>query len=220
MNMQEFVQVLLDALSKWGPWLLVMLMLVPAVGLWRLWRQRQALRRKVLVWRTVKLVWWIATFAIFIWVLEVRLAPLTSSLVTLQAGRGERVPDISFRSVSDGKLHHLREFEGKVVLLNLWATYCPPCIQELPTLARLQAAYKDRGLVVLALSDEPAEKVQVFLKRHPIELMGGYIESFEWLKLEAFRPFTLVIDRQGILRKHFFGVSDYEGFEAHIRPYL
>jgi len=218
--MQELVQVLLDALSKWGPWLLTVLMLVPAVGLWRLWRQRQALRGKVLMWRTVKLVWWIVTFAIFIWVLEVQLAPLTSSLVTLQAGQGLRVPDISFRSVSDGKLHHLREFEGKVVLLNLWATYCPPCIQELPTLARLQAAYKDRGLVVLALSDEPAEKVQAFLNRHPIELMGGYLESFEWLKLEEFRPFTLVIDRQGILRKHFFGVSDFEGFESHIRPYL
>jgi thiol-disulfide isomerase/thioredoxin len=220
MNMRDFVQVLLDALSKWGSWLLVVLMLVPAAGLWRLWRQHQALQRKVLAWRTVKLVWWIATLAIFIWVLEVRLAPLTNSLATLQAGRGGSIPDISFRSVPDGKLHHLREFEGKVVLLNLWATYCPPCIQELPTLARLQAAYKDRGLVVLALSDEPAEKVQAFLKRHPVELMGGYIESFEWLKLEGFRPFTLVIDRQGILRKHFFGASDYEGFESHIRPYL
>lgn len=50
------------------------------------------------------------------------VAPLTSSLVTLQAGRGENTPDLLFRSVSDRKLHHFREFDGKVVLLNLWAT--------------------------------------------------------------------------------------------------
>ena len=218
--MRDIVQSVLDSVSQWGTWLLVALMFVPAVRLWRLWRQRDALPRKQFVWRTVKYAWWILTCAIFIWVLEVQLAPLTRSLKTLQAGRGQRVPDLSFRTVADGKLHHLRDFEGKVVLLNLWATYCPPCIKELPTLARLQSTYKDRGLVVLALSDEPAAKVQAFLKRHPVELTSGYLESIEWLKLEEFRPFTLIIDRQGILRDHFFGDSDYEGFESGIRPYL
>lgn len=214
------MQVLLDAVSKWGAWLLVVLMFVPVAGLWRLWRQRQELPRETLARRFVKQVWWILTFAIFIWVLEVQLAPLTHSLRTLQAGTGETVPDISFRNVADGTLHHLSEFEGKVVLLNLWATYCPPCIQEMPTLGRLQAAYGDRGLVVVALSDEPAEHVQDFLKKHPIEMLGGYTESFEWVKLKSFRPITLVIDRQGVLRKHVFGMSDYQGFESQIRPYL
>ena len=218
--MRDVVQFVLDSVSRWGTWLLVAMMFVPAVRLWKLWRQRDVLPRRQFVWRTVKHAWWILTCAIFIWTLEVQLAPLTHSLKTLQAERGQRVPDLQFRTAADGKVHHLSDFEGKVVVLNLWATYCPPCIKELPTLASLQATYRDRGLVVLALSDEPAEKVQAFLKRHPVELTSGYLESLEWLKPEEFRPFTLIIDRQGILRDHFFGDSDSEGFESRITPYL
>ena len=217
--MQEFVQVLLDALSKWGPWLLVMLMLVPAVGLWRLWRQRQALRRKVLVWRTVKLVWWIATFAIFIWVLEVRLAPLTSSLVTLQAGRGERVPDISFRSVSDGKLHHLREFEGKVVLLNLWAPWCAPCVKELPALAALQKALPRERFAVVAVDvgrDTLAEAGSV-LAGHEARALDAYLDSNTSL-FRAFGayglPLSILIDAKGREIARAEGPADWSAPES------
>lgn len=74
--------------------------------------------------------------------------------MTLQSGTGKKVPAIAFRSVSDDSPHQLREYEGKVVLLNLWATYCPPCIGEMSTLGRLQEMYRDSGLVVIALTDE------------------------------------------------------------------
>jgi len=214
------MQFLMDAVAKWGSMLLLVMTGIPAIRLWGLMQRRRELTRQGLLRAVVKDVWWIVTFAILIWVLEVRLAPLTRSLVTLQAGRGERVPDISFRSASDGSLHHLGEFKGKVLLLNLWATYCPPCIKELPVLARLQAVYRDRGLVVIALSDESAEAVTAFLTEHPVQLLGGSAESLDWLKLEAFRPMSVVIDRQGILRTHFFGDLDYDGFEEFVRPFL
>lgn len=219
-KMREIIQLLLDTISQWGTWLLVALMLLPAAGLWRLWRKRHELPRTALAWRSLRQAGWIMGLAVFIWLLEVQLAPLTRSLVTLREGRGESVPDISFRSATDGRPHRLRDFAGKVVVLNPWATYCPPCVQELPTLARLQNAYRDRGVVVIALSDEPAERVQGFLEKRPMELLAGYTDSNDWLKLEGFRPVTLIIDRQGILRNHFVGASDYAGFESFIKPYL
>ena len=220
--MRDLFQTAVDAIAKWGPWLLVLLMAMSLVRLWHLWRKNRSLTPKASVSSLLKSSWfsWLIVSGIGLWLLKIQLAPLTSSLTTLQAIRGEPVPDLSFRRVSDDALHHVREFEGKVVLLNLWATYCPPCIQEMPTLSRLQAAYKDRGLVVVTLSDEPRERLQHFLKKHPIEVLSGYTPSFEWLKIENFRPITRIIDRDGILRKHFIGKSDYEGFEAHIKPYL
>lgn len=211
---------MLDLVAKWGPSLLAVLALLPVVGAWRVWQRRHSLSRRAFVRRLVKNVSWLAPIAICLWLLDVRLAPLTRALVAVQADTGKKVPEISFKRVSDNTPHRLRQCEGKVVLLNLWATYCPPCIQEMPSLGRLQEAYKDRGLVIITLSDEPRERLQKFFQQHPTELLCGYTDSFDWLKIENFRPFTLIIDRNGILRKHFIGASSYEELESYIRPYL
>jgi cytochrome c biogenesis protein CcmG, thiol:disulfide interchange protein DsbE len=218
--MNDLPQTLLDAAAKWGPWVLGVLMLFPVVALWRLARERRTPFSKPRFGRAIKNLWWLATLGIGVWVMEVKLAPLTGSLVTLQEERGEKVPDLLFKRVADDAPYDLRQFEGKVVVLNLWATYCPPCIEEMPALARLQKDYAARGLVVIALSDESREKLQAFFRRRPLELLCGYTASFGWLNPESFRPFTLIIDRQGTLRKHFFGKSSYEDLEAHIRPFL
>lgn len=154
------------------------------------------------------------------WVLEVRLAPLTSSLASLQVMRSEKFPNISFRRASDDSLLHLRELQGKVVLLNLWASYCPPCIKEMPDLARLQATYGNHGLLVVAISDESREVVQEFVQRVPVDVLIGYTSGFAGLQIQSFRPFTLIIDRRGVLRKHFFGAASYESLEKLLKPYL
>jgi hypothetical protein len=93
-------------------------------------------------------------------------------------------------------------------------------VQEMPVLERLQATYKNRGLVVIMLSDEPREVLQEFFKNHSVAVFTAYTPSFDWLKIEAFRPFTLFIDRQGILRHDAFGIMEYEAFESNIRPCL
>lgn len=151
------------------------------VGLWHLWRRNRSLTPKASASLLFKSSWlsWLVVFGIGLWLLKIQLAPLTSSLTALQGLRGERIPELSFRRVSDDAVHDLHEFKGQVVLLNLWATYCPPCIQELPTLGRLQAAYKDRGVVVVTLSDEPRERLQNFVKKHPTAVLSGYTPSFE-----------------------------------------
>lgn len=78
---------------------------------------------------------------------------------------GDRAPP--FRVEGDqGVGVSLEDYEGKVVLLNFWATWCPPCIQEMPSLDQLYTDLRDRGLVVLGISvDEDAGQYEAFLER-------------------------------------------------------
>ncbi|MBM3883491.1 MAG: TlpA family protein disulfide reductase [Verrucomicrobia bacterium] len=216
------MQTVLNIVAMWGPYALVFLMAISLWGLWRLCRREHSLPRAQLLWRVARSGWFglVILSGVGFYVLKVQMAPMTRSLATLSAGRGERAPNLTFRSVADDTAHDLREFEGKVVLLNLWATWCPPCVREMPILDRLHTTYKDRGLVVIALSDEPPEQLRKFFKKRPVQLLMGYAPALDWLRIENFRPFTLVIDRQGVLRDHVFGVQDYEGWEATVRRFL
>jgi peroxiredoxin len=67
-----------------------------------------------------------------------------------------------------GKPWRLSELRGRVVLVNFWATWCPPCRKEMPDLEALYARFQDRGLVILAISDEDAGKVSAFLATRKI----------------------------------------------------
>jgi peroxiredoxin len=67
-----------------------------------------------------------------------------------------------------GKPWHLRELHGKVVLVNFWATWCPPCRKEMPDLDALYNKFKEQGFVVLAISDEEAAKVSPFISERKI----------------------------------------------------
>src|SRR5262249_40852868 len=65
-----------------------------------------------------------------------------------------------------GKSWTLRDLRGKVTLVNFWATWCPPCRKEMPDMEELFQEFKDRGLVILAISDEEADKVNPFIADH------------------------------------------------------
>jgi thiol-disulfide isomerase/thioredoxin len=63
----------------------------------------------------------------------------------------------------NGKKWTLKELRGKVVVVNFWATWCPPCRKEMPDLEALYTSLKDKGLIILAISDEVADKVKPFI---------------------------------------------------------
>jgi thiol-disulfide isomerase/thioredoxin len=68
----------------------------------------------------------------------------------------------------EGKSWTLRELRGKVVLVNFWATWCPPCRKEMPDLDALYKRFKDQGLVILAIDDEEVGKIKPYLAEHPV----------------------------------------------------
>ena len=100
-----------------------------------------------------------------------------------------------------GKTWTLKEQLGKVVVLNFWATWCPPCRKEMPDLETLYQQFKDQGLVILAISDEDAGKVQPFVAKqkvtYPILLDPGRRVN-ELFQIEGI-PKTFVYDRNGKL---------------------
>jgi thiol-disulfide isomerase/thioredoxin len=79
------------------------------------------------------------------------------------AGPRLAAPDFSLPDL-DGKPHTLSEYRGKVVVLNFWATWCPACKEELPSLQKLARSYRDRGLIVVAISDEPTFVIRSFVQ--------------------------------------------------------
>ena len=98
-----------------------------------------------------------------------------------------------------GRSWHLRDLQGKVVLVNFWATWCPPCRKEMPDLQALYDKYKDQGFVVLAISDEEAAKVAPFIAEkkigYPVLLDPGRKVN-ELYQVEGI-PKSFVYDREG-----------------------
>ena len=100
-----------------------------------------------------------------------------------------------------GEKWTLKSLKGKVVLLNFWATWCPPCNRELPDMEALYEEYKDQGLVVLAVTDEDSAKVEPFVSKrkltYPVLLDPGRKVNDEF-GIEGI-PKTFVYDRDGRL---------------------
>ena len=101
----------------------------------------------------------------------------------------------------DGKSWTLQSLHGKVVLVNFWATWCPPCRKEMPDLDSLYSRFHDKGFVVLAISDEDAAKVAPFVKqqnvRYPVLLDTGRRVS-QLFGVEGI-PKSFIFDRSGKL---------------------
>ncbi len=101
----------------------------------------------------------------------------------------------------EGKTWSLQVLKGKVVLVNFWATWCPPCRKEMPDLNALYQRFKDQGFVILAISDEDAAKVKPFIAerhiRYPVMLDPGRKVN-ELFQVEGI-PKSFVYDREGKL---------------------
>jgi len=132
--------------------------------------------------------------------------------------RGEMAPELAYTALTDGATHTLAEHRGKVVLVNIWATWCPPCRKELPDLDELQKTYRDEGLVVLQISDEDRETVESFLAKAPMTTEHGLVDAQPW-PLAGY-PTTVLVDREGLIRKSMIGGRTFEQFEREVKKYL
>ena len=102
---------------------------------------------------------------------------LSGALAKLEADDQKRQEADFTLTDLQGKTWNLKSLKGKVVLINFWATWCPPCRKELPDIQTLHDKFKAKGLVVLAISDEDLAKVQPFVEKekmtHPVLLDPG-----------------------------------------------
>jgi peroxiredoxin len=119
---------------------------------------------------------------------------------------GAKAPDFSAVTIDPPvTTRTLRDYEGSVVLLNVWATWCPPCVREMPTMEQLHQAYEDRGLRVVAISVDDAGAADLIREFRAEQNLSFEIlhdpESaiFESYKLNGV-PMTFLIDRKGIVR--------------------
>jgi thiol-disulfide isomerase/thioredoxin len=121
---------------------------------------------------------------------------------------------------ADGRETSLAKLRGPVVIVNLWATWCPPCVREMPTLARLQAAYPGRILVVPISMDAPkdSQKARAFIAQFPplpffqdpgSKLVFAITPPAEGL------PTTLIYDKSGRERARLAGGANWSGPDAH-----
>ena len=123
---------------------------------------------------------------------------------------GSNAPD--FTVADDDRKITLSELHGKTVVLNFWATWCPPCVEEMPSLLSMQQRLKDKGVTVLAVSvDVDDNAYHRFLKDHNVNLLTVRDPDQKSNRLYGtFRyPETYVIDRNGKVRRKFIGPVDW-----------
>jgi peroxiredoxin len=125
---------------------------------------------------------------------------------------------------TEGVSRSLADYRDQVVLVNLWATWCPPCKEEMPALQSFYNNHRDQGFVVVAVNDgDPTADVLQFVKDYrltfPVWLDPTYIateQAFKTLNL----PSSFVIDRDGMVRLQWVGGISRQMLDQHVIPLI
>lgn len=130
---------------------------------------------------------------------------------------------VPFRTL-EGDTVTLEDLRGRVVVLNLWGTWCPPCRREIPHLVELQERIEPRGATVvgLAVDSGTPEEIRAFARQfgmnYPI-WRGATQTVVEHYRAVGF-PTTLIVDRDGIIRERYLGPQSAEELMAGLEPFL
>ena len=162
---------------------------------------------------------WRIALAFLLWAVFPATAAVdpAKELDLIKPNRQQQARDFKVASL-DGSGLRLADLKGKVVFLNLWATWCPPCKEEMPAMERLWRRYKDEGLVVIALSMDSggAKAVKPYIEQSKYTYPVGLDPKMEVAQLYGARsvPSTFIIDRSGTLRAIALGPRDWDGKAA------
>jgi len=115
----------------------------------------------------------------------------------------------------DGKRFDLSAYRGKVVFLNFWATWCPPCIEEMPSLVKLQQEMGNKVTILAVSEDADDAAYKQFVRDHNIDLLTvrDPKNSANTLYGTFKFPETYVIDKDGVIRRKFIGAADWSNPE-------
>ncbi len=182
-------------------------------------RKRASARRR----RQQQAVWlWGGGIALILAALVFMARAGSSCGVSDMARQGAPLANFTLKDI-DGKTVHLDDYQGQTVLINFWATWCPPCRAEMPALKAYYEAHQDEGFVILAVNaQEGLSQVRQFAYDYqlpfPVLLdetacaVSGYgVQSF---------PTSIVIGPDGVVRKIHIGMLDPATLESEVTPIL
>jgi thiol-disulfide isomerase/thioredoxin len=152
-------------------------------------------------------------------------------LVTACSGSGSKgeiekmeggAPDFTLPSV-DGSMVRLSDYQGKVIMVDFWATWCPPCQEMIPVLSKLHKRYSKKGLVILGISlDQEGLGIlgpYVYENRIPYKiLLGNDLLKRDFGVISI--PTLFMIDREGRLVRKFMGYHSFGELESQLKKYL
>jgi peroxiredoxin len=159
----------------------------------------------------------LSALVILIVLLAVGYAVMSKPTSTRIISTGDTAPEFKLPDTG-GRLVGLSDFRGRVVMVHFWATWCPPCVEELPSIARFSQQLDGNDFVMLAVSvDEGgAEAVTTFLQKNglsvpalldPDRAVAGRYGTFKF-------PETYIVDRKGVVRYKVIGPRDWSAPEA------
>ena len=147
--------------------------------------------------------------------------PLSSSSQAAQTPLPEfSLPDLS------GKQHSIKEWQGKVLVINFWATWCPPCLKEMPEFEAMQQKYSSKGLQFLGIALDDPEPVKEFITQKKINypiLIGqdqGTKLAYSFGNVVNTVPFTVIVDNKGMIVKRQMGALTKEELLKIVMPLL
>ena len=153
----------------------------------------------------------------------VKNVPLQSDFGTVPVQVNYPAPELTLTN-TEGLSRSLADYKGQVILVNLWATWCPPCKEEMPTLQAYYNRHREQGFSIIAINDgDPTPDVLQFVKDYeltfPVWLDPTYLateQAFKSLNL----PSSYVIDRTGTVRLTWVGGISSRMLDKHVTPII
>lgn len=154
--------------------------------------------------------------------IPILLVFLSATVSLAQETKPLKAPSLELKDLN-GKTVKLSKYKGKVVLVNFWATWCAPCVAEVPELVKWQNEHKDE-LQILGITYPPASlrKIRRFVRDHGINypIVLGSKATKRLFEPSDNLPITVIIDRDGNIVDRIDGVIFMDEFETKIRPLI
>jgi len=161
------------------------------------------------------------------------LAIIVSGLTIRHFVWGPATPSLSSEALystsfpdAEGNMQTLEQWRGDILVINFWATWCPPCREEMPELSRLHEHYQDKGVTVLGIATEEIAKIREFTQETKVSypLLAGDMEAMNLGNAlgnnKGILPYTVILNRDGNVVKTYFGQVNHLMLEEALLPLL